>query len=77
MVLLTDWDVCCVTGCCKAEKIRQDIHVPSGQFGVRPMTPRTGSQTAPKGLKVGFYKHGSSEQRQTNPWMWLMASSFV
>lgn len=46
VVLLTDWDACCVTGYCKAERIRQDIHVPSGQFGVRPVTSRAGFQTA-------------------------------
>lgn len=77
MVLLTDRDVRCVTDCCRAEGIRQDFCVPSGQSGVRSMTPRAGSQTAPEWLKVGFYKHGPSEQRPANPWGSLTASSFV
>ena len=56
-VLLADRDVGFVTGCCEAERIRQDIHVPSGRSGVRSVAPRPSSQMASKQLKVGFYKH--------------------
>lgn len=47
--------------------------VPCWPSGVRSVTPRPGSQTAPKCLKVSFCKHGSSEYRQINLWAQQMA----